>query len=234
MTVILSLTFVFITGPLVTNAVEQEVTTTTELVQSDNEQDTATADENVISEEEKSQQRAARIEEYKQKKIEKLAETQAKRVASRCKSAQGKITSLRSRISSTNENRRSVYRVMGEKLDKLVERLVKAGIDTTKLDTAREDIQADLKVLNASMESYNTVLVDIEEMKCQEDPEAFQAALEEARVLLKTLREQAQEFRRFSTNELRTILQELKIQLEAKKTVDQDTLQQTQTTGGQN
>ena len=123
---------------------------------------------------------------------------------------------------------------MGEKLDKLVERLVKAGIDTTKLDTAREDIQADLKVLNASMESYNTVLVDIEEMKCQEDPEAFQAALEEARVLLKTLREQAQEFRRFSTNELRTILQELKIQLEAKKTVDQDTLQQTQTTGGQN
>lgn len=225
MTLILSFAFLFATGPLLASAVEDSLTTTNEAVKTESEQEKTTTDETKTAAEEKAQEKAARIEEYKKKKVEKLAETQAKRLATRCKSAQGKITSLSARIKNANENRRKVYQTMSEKLDTLVERLVKAGIDTTKLETAREDIKADLEVLEASMDSYETVLSDLEEMSCEEDPEAFQAALEQARLSLKSLREQAQEFRRFSTSELKTILQDLKAQLEAETT---------KTTGGQN
>ncbi len=162
----------------------------------------------------KSAGREDRIKAYLEKKADKLAETQAKRISSKCKSAQGKITSLRARITNVVSNRKKVYKEIGEKLDTLILKFQAAGLDTTELETIRQDIKTELADLNTNLESYDTVLSDLESMDCVSDPDAFYSALSEARDVQKSLKEQATEFRRFATNELKEAIKKLRTQLE--------------------
>lgn len=164
--------------------------------------------------------REARISAYKEKVATKLAESKAKRISTRCVAAQTKITSLRERISAAVVKRQEAYDKIGEKLDALTAKLVAAGVDTAPLETAREDVRADLAVLAESMASYDTVLADLIAFDCASDPQTFYTALESARETQKSLREQAQEFRRFATAELRTVIQNMKTELEKVNTTD--------------
>ena len=166
---------------------------------------------------------ADRLKTYQAKKTEKLAEAQAKRIATKCKVAQGKITVLRARSKNIVTNRKAVYKEIGEKLNNLVSRFQASGLDTTKLETAMTDIKADLVDLNTDMDSYDTVLSDLETMDCEADPDAFSATLSSARELQAQLRDKAKSFRSLTTNELKTIITELRTQLE----------QQSKTTGEQ-
>ena len=168
-----------------------------------------------------------RLKTYKEKVSVKLDEAKAKRVTSRCKSAQGKVTSLHARMNKVVANRRKVYKEIGEKFDTLIQRLKKADMDTVKLETAREDIKTELAGLEDSMKNYDAVLSDLEEMDCVSDPEAFAAALSQARDLQKTLREEAQAFRSFVTVELKQLLAETKQQLQDKKTTTSETVKET-------
>mgnify|MGYP000331871394 CR=1 FL=1 len=146
---------------------------------------------------------------------QKLEEVKSKRISERCKAAQGKVTSLKARVNKVVANRRKVYLEIGQKFDTLITRLKTANVDTTKLETAREDIKTELAKLEDSMTNYENVLSDIESMDCVSDPSGFQAALDEARVLQKDLREQAQSFRDFVSTELKQLIQEAKQNLEA-------------------
>lgn len=170
----------------------------------------------------KSAGREARIKTYEEKVETKLAEAKSKRIASRCKAAQGKITSLRARVQGIVEKRKSSYQTIGEKLDTLVAQLQKAGVDTTALETAQQDIKADLVALDESMSAYDTVLADLEAMDCAADPALFAAALESAREFQKTVRDQAQAFREFATTQLKTLITDARQQLEAKTSEGSD------------
>ncbi|MCA9328897.1 hypothetical protein KC959_03925 [Candidatus Saccharibacteria bacterium] len=161
--------------------------------------------------------REARIQALKDKATAKLEEAQEKRIAARCKNAQSKVTSLRARVTGIVQNRKAVYQQVGEKLDVLLEKLKAAELDTMALETAREDMRKEIAVLVESLNAYDTALADIIAMDCESDPETFHAALLSARDLQNTLRTQSQEFRSFATNELKTILQDVRAQLEAKK-----------------
>lgn len=186
----------------------------------------------------KSSGREARLKSYKEKTATKLAEAQSKRLKTRCKSAQGKVTTLRAKVNNAVANRNKVYKEIGDKLDTLIPKLTAAGADITKLETARADIRTELTTLTESLNAYDTVLADLLAMDCEADPDSFQSALESAREIQKTLREQAQEFRRFATTELRTILQEIRQQLaekEASETPDTtDTPETTDKAEGEN
>ena len=151
-----------------------------------------------------------------QEKAERLSEAQQRRVAGRCEAAQGKVTSLRARINNAVANRKKVYQEIGEKLDVLLARLQKAEMDTTTLETAREDMRVDLVALTESLDGYDTVLADLEAMDCTADPASFQAALKSAREMQTSLRAQAQDFRQFATTQLRAILQDIRAQLATK------------------
>lgn len=179
----------------------------------------------------KSAGRDERVKVYKERTTEKLTAFKERKIKNACSSVQGKITSLRARISSVIANRKKVYKEIGEKLDTLIEKLKAAGADTTKIETAREDIRNDLATLEESMNSYDTVLADLEVMDCQTDPTTFKAALESAREMQKSLREQAQAFRSFATGELKTALQEVRDQL---KNTSAATTDQTNDTTGDN
>jgi hypothetical protein len=155
-----------------------------------------------------------RIKKYQERKTEKLEEAKAKRVEARCKTSQGKVSSLRGKLNNV------VAKSIGEKLDAVALRLQEAGVDTTKLDVARRDVAAELKELEQSMQAYDEVLSDIEAMDCLADPTTYISAIEQARELQKLLREQATEFRRFATTELRQVLQELRQQLESQQSTE--------------
>jgi hypothetical protein len=161
-----------------------------------------------------------RIKKYQERKTEKLEEAKAKRVEARCKTSQGKVSSLRGKLNNVVANRSKVYKSIGEKLDAVALRLQEAGVDTTKLDVARRDVAAELKELEQSMQAYDEVLSDIEAMDCLADPTTYISAIEQARELQKLLREQATEFRRFATTELRQVLQELRQQLESQQSTE--------------
>lgn len=167
------------------------------------------------SPQDRSSGREVRIKAY-QEKAERLSDAQQRRLSGRCESAQGKVASLRSRINNAIANRKKVYQEVGEKLDVLLARLQKAEMDTTTLETAREDMRVDLISLTESLDSYDTVLADLEAMDCTADPESFQAALKSARDMQAALRAQAQEFRQFATTQLKSILQDIRTQLAAK------------------
>lgn len=166
----------------------------------------------------------ARLEKYKEKRTERLAAFQEQRLKLRCKAAQGKIATLEARMNNIVANRKKVYTEITEKLDKLIVKLQAAGIDTTELETAREDAKAELATVSTSLDSYETILADLSEMDCTADPEAFQAALEQARETRKQLHDDAQNFRRFVLEELRDILKDIRQQLAEKagESTDED------------
>ena len=167
--------------------------------------------------EDKGTGRAERIKAYKEKATEKLSEAKQKRITSRCVAAQGKVTSLRAKVNTAVANRKTVYQEVGDKLDTLLAKMQKAELDTTKLETAREDMRADLVLLTENLNAYDTVLADLEAMDCAADPATFQTALTSAREMQTALRAEAQEFRQFATTELKAILQDIRTQLEAVK-----------------
>lgn len=176
--------------------------------------------------------RADRLKAYQEKVTEKLTEAKSKRITQRCKSAQGKITSLRARVKNIVANRKKVYQEVGEKLGSLLLKFQAAGLDTTTLETAISDIKTNLVDLNSDMESYDTLLSDLEAMDCTADPDAFSNALINAREVQSQLRDKAKNFRSFTTTELKTIISELRAQLkQAKDTTNEQ--QVTDTSGDQ-
>jgi hypothetical protein len=177
--------------------------------------------------EEKKKTMEERLQSYKEKQQQTLAEAQSKRIVARCKSAQVKVASLRTRVTTVVETRKAVYEKIDARLTELLVKLQKAGIVTTGYETAQKDIKVDLASLSESMETYGTVLDDLVAMDCAADPEAFKAALESARETQKELREKSQEFRLFATTQLKTIMQEVRAQLEV---LTSETT--TETTGG--
>lgn len=176
------------------------------------ENTTATTESTKITDDKK-QGRAERLQALKDLKTEKLDEAQAKRLALRCKAAQGKIASLRARTNNIIASRRKVYSEIGDKLDVLLGRLGAAGLDISTLQTAREDMRTELGTLSDSMNEYDTLLADLANMDCEADPEAFSAALKSAREVQVRLRTQARDFRQFVTVELRAVLQDIRSQL---------------------
>ncbi len=193
----------FVTIPLISASAQvetQDIEATTEIAET-------------ISAEDKSTGRTERLESYKAKVATKLADAQAKRIVARCKTAQVKISAYRKTATTLVENRTNAYIRIGEKLDALLVKMQMAELNTVTLETAREDMRADLVTLNTSFENYDTALADLEAMDCASDPDSFNAALVEARNLQASLKTQAQEFRQFASEQIKLILQDIRQQI---------------------
>ena len=168
-----------------------------------------------LTPEQKKEKRTERIAEYKQNAAEKLAAAKSARIVARCKGAQGKITSLKNRLSESITNRTSVYQEIEAKVTTLIDRLKAAEVDTTDLETLLADMQTELAALTTSMSDYITVLEDLEAMDCAGDPEAFYAALQAARTELASLKEQVASFRGLVATELKALLQTVRETLQS-------------------
>jgi hypothetical protein len=208
-----------------TATVEQEATTQVD-------QETVKIQDATVDAESQTNKKSSveeRVKVYKEKQAGKLAEAQSKRIIARCKKAQIKVLELQERVKKNVETRTATYDKIDERITKLSERLQKAGINTSALETAREDVKVDLASLKNSMNDFVVVLSDVAGMDCESDPEAFSAALAAARETRKELLQKSQEFRVFATVQLKTILVDARSQLEALKAAETQT---EDTTGG--
>ena len=177
--------------------------------------------------------RKTRLDTYRVKLEEKLSAAQERRIVARCKSAQGKITSLQAKVNNAVANREKVYSEIGDKLNNLIKKLQAAGVDTTEIEVAQEDIATESQSLLAAFEDYETVLADVAAMNCEEDAEGFKAALEVARQKTTELRAQAEEFRKMVTGDLKEILQNIRQDLETDNDENETEDDQASTDGDQ-
>lgn len=154
----------------------------------------------------RSQDRAARLQEYKEKNAERLSQAKQNRLVARCKNAQTKIATLSQNVATVTANRQSVYTGVVERLKRLSESLVAANVDTTALDSAIAELESKQEAYAQIVDAYQLTLTDLAEMDCEADPEAFQAALTAARNERQEVFKSSQEMRTFIQDSIKPIL----------------------------
>lgn len=178
------------------------------------------------------QSREDRLAKIKEKMAAKLEKAEEAKIKSKCKSSQGKLTSVQSKVTKIRTQRKNAYREVGEKIDRLVERLKAAGIDTSSLEAARADVKNKVDEFNQLVLDYEQTLTDLSSMDCVSDPQAFKAALESARDGRKALAEKGEELKKYVKETLKPIIDELKTQLTSDNA--SSTQEATDTEGGTN
>lgn len=168
----------------------------------------------------KSTKRKERIEEYKKSVTDKISAAKEKRLASVCKAAQGKVTSHENNVSKAITNRKGIYENISSRLTKVIEKLKAASIDTTELEAALTEVETQSAAIVAAAEEYQTTLADLAEMDCTVDPAGFQAALTAAREQRAALVELAKALKQYIQQDVKSILQTIKQQLESTKPDD--------------
>jgi hypothetical protein len=175
--------------------------------------DAPTTSEAVESESDREAQRQARIDTYKSKVAEKQTDIQQKRMTGRCEAAQAKISGLLIADKSKAEARIASYERVTASLLELVSKLQAADVDTSTIETAQQDLQAEATAFSTALREYVVVLTDLSELDCVADPDAFQSALTLSRESRASLKAQAESLRSFINNDLKIILQDLRTQL---------------------
>lgn len=157
--------------------------------------------------------REDRVKQYKERRKNAITAVRANRLKSVCKNAQGKLTSLSARVNGVATARENAHKQISERVDAIIAKLQAANIDTAALEAVRASIQEQGATVSEQLAAYQLALSDLSEMDCEADPEAFGAALEEARELSMQLRQSAFDFRQAAKEELRTLLQQARSQL---------------------
>jgi hypothetical protein len=179
-------------------------------------------DGNEETEDQKRQKLLERLEVRKQKHQLRLSFAEERRLNMRCKASQGKMRSLEGRIQGIETSRTRVYGNLLSRLNSLAERLEAQGLDVAELNEHVGELGEMIDEFNAQLAEYKQVVADMAAMDCEEDPEAFKASLEEARVLLGDLRNHSREVRAYVLETIKPTLQALKAQLEESSDSEED------------
>ena len=173
-----------------------------------------------------------RLAEKKAKLAEKISAAEQAKLKSRCKSAQGKLTSTSSRIKGVKGSREKVYGNLVERLTKLSAKIKAKGLDTSTLDSQIADLKEMIDTFKANMTEYEQTIADLVAMDCAADPEAFKAALESARDGREALVSEAKAIKDYVNNTIKPTLKDLKKQLETKEASEGSDEQPNENTGG--
>lgn len=156
-----------------------------------------------------------RIQDRKDKRTERLSAVKARQLESRCKAAQGRLSSVKSKQGSVLATRQKLHNNMTERLDKLVVGLSARSLDVTKLKAEVETFKTLTASFELSYTEYQTAVDDLVTMDCASDPEGFQASLEDARTKLGQAREHAAALKIHLKDVIKPELQALRIQIGA-------------------
>lgn len=161
-----------------------------------------------------------RKEAFKAKLLNGAAETKLK---NRCKAAQGLIKGPQARAKSIKTSREAVYGALTDHLDKLVTKLQAKGADTTKLEADITGLQNLIDAFYDSLETYTLAVNDLVAMDCEADPDAFKAALEDAREQRAGLKDLTVEIRDYLKNTVKPTLLDIRKDLAGGTDSDTDT-----------
>lgn len=125
--------------------------------------------------------RQERIKSLKDKSTERINASEIRRIEARCVNAQQKLTNLSVRLGDSLERRTVAYQNITSRLNELLLKLQVAGVDTTELELAVNEMTSILNESIASADNFVQNLSDVTEVECVSDPEAFKLLLDEAR-----------------------------------------------------
>jgi uncharacterized protein YukE len=173
--------------------------------------ETETPEENT----ENANKREERLINYQARVEQRLSDAQARRIASTCKAAQVKLKVLDENSKQVQKIRNSAYSSIVQKLENLREKLAQAGVTSAEFDAAVDSFAEQSTAYALAFESYVITLEDLSTMLCEDDPQAFNAALTVVRQERAALLASSQALRQYVNDTIKPVLQQLRGSLEA-------------------
>lgn len=156
-----------------------------------------------------------RLEKKKAELKTKLAAAEQQRIKTKCKTAQGVVKTLGTRVKGTETSRAAVHKNSVDRLTKLAEKLKSKGVDTAQLESQIATLQTKVDTFKTDMTNYKQAVSDLASVDCTTDPAAFKAALENARSLREKLSKDVADVRAYINETIKPTLKTIRAQLEA-------------------
>jgi len=192
--------------------------------------DGSTTDDTTV--EDKTAKLKERLQERKDEIHTKLTEYKKNRLKSRCKNAQGMLTSANARIKGVETSRKKVHENLLNRLVKLSGQLKDKGLDVTELNSQIETLKGMIAGIELEISDYKQAVSDVVEMTCVDDPEAFRASLDIAKEKLKAIKTSSAEIRAYLKDTIKVTLKGLRAQLESQEQ-GEDSSDDSNNTGGE-
>jgi hypothetical protein len=154
-----------------------------------------------------------RIDAYKQKLTTSPGQSDLNRLKLRCSGVQNVLGGVNTRSTNAQKKRTEAYTKINTTLDELTKVLKEQNIETTKLETQSKELRAKTDAFAKTQAAFTTAVKDAAEIKCDQDPLALRAAIQEARNLQSQLLTQAADIRTYVTNVLKPTLKQLRAEL---------------------
>ncbi len=194
----------------------------------------AVEDENQTSEtttttttsETKTEDAAALKDRLEKKKTElkiKLTNLEQEKIKTRCKAAQGVVTSLSEKVKNNGPNRTKAYTELVSRLTALIDRLKAKGVDVTELQQELAVLQTKIDTFNTDLAAYKQALSDLKNVDCSTDPTAFKAALEASRAARDKLIADAADIKAYVKDTIKPTLEKIRAELKAQETAAEPT-----------
>lgn len=145
----------------------------------------------------------------------KATEAAKTRLKQRCKGAQANLGTLGDKVNSNLPNRNKAYENLISRLDKLIPKLQTKNIDTAALEEKLATLKTMVEDYKIAITDYQDSLKELKEMGCQENPDAFKAALEVARTERTALGTQLEAIKTFVKQDVKTALADVRTKLAA-------------------
>jgi hypothetical protein len=153
---------------------------------------------------------SARIEQYKERVLERIDTLRASRIVSRCRAAQVKIAALQQSSAMRNEERVLAYNRVTAALDTMTTKLQNLSINIESFQALVVNVQTKISDTTMLLDEYEILLTDLAQLDCEGDPDAFQAALFLARDARFDLKDKTQEIRTLLQNDIKKNLDVLR------------------------
>ena len=190
--------------------------------QSETSEETSTSNSTTEETEDKKAEREARAEQRREKIAERLSEEGQARIAERCIAAQEKLNTALTRLAEVSENRNAKYTALMEKLGSVATKLSEAGVDTGELETSVTQTQTLIDEFIADFDNYTNVLDDTISLDCQDNPQDFKLALEDAKLVRLDMINSSQAINMHVKENVKTILLDIKSGLESGESATSD------------
>ncbi len=140
-----------------------------------------------------------------------VSAAEKQRIQKNCKNAQGKLSSLRGRITGIETSRSQVYDNLVTRLKKVSE---KAGTtaEGTELNAQIAELEEMITKFKLDIAEYKLLVSDMADSNCEQDPEAFKDALTLARESRKKVQADAAEIKQYVNETIKPTLTTIKQQ----------------------
>lgn len=159
----------------------------------------------------------ARLQQRKDALKVKLTAVQEKRIQTRCKNAQGLVSSLLGKVNGTETSRTKVYANLVDRLTKLQSNLDQKGANTAELKAEITELQTKIATFNTNLAAYKQSVSDLAGMDCVADATGFKTFLEDARSGLKKVHDDGAAIKTYVNDTIKTTLKNIRVDL-AKET----------------